>query len=216
MGHHIYILSGLGADERVFQKIDFSGFEVTFVRWISPHRKETIEDYTSRLLEQIKHPNPTLIGISFGGMVAVELSKLISVRKIILLASAKNKKEVPQYFRWAGKLGLHNLLPAKVLKRQNAITYWFFGIRNSTDKKLLKEILADTDPQFLSWAIAKIARWQHNTPPQNCTHIHGSADRILPFKFVKADIKILGGGHFMTVNKSEELSRLLRELLTVE
>ena len=40
---HIYLFSGLGADERVFQKLDFSNYEVTFVKWIEPIQNEPIE-----------------------------------------------------------------------------------------------------------------------------------------------------------------------------
>jgi hypothetical protein len=32
----IYVLSGLGDDERVFQKLDLSAYEVHFVKWIKP------------------------------------------------------------------------------------------------------------------------------------------------------------------------------------
>ena len=45
-------------------------------------------------------------------------------------------------------------------------------------------------------------------------HIHGSADRILPIKYAKANIVIENGGHFMTLNKAKEVSEILREELT--
>jgi len=32
----VYIFSGLGADERVLQEIDLSGYQVIFVQWIPP------------------------------------------------------------------------------------------------------------------------------------------------------------------------------------
>ena len=32
----VYILSGQGADERVFQKLDLSGYAVTYLKWIDP------------------------------------------------------------------------------------------------------------------------------------------------------------------------------------
>ncbi|WP_158279612.1 hypothetical protein [Arcicella aurantiaca] len=47
----------------------------------------------------------------------------------------------------------------------------------------------------------------------NIKHIHGTSDRILPYKFVSADVKIKGGGHFMTTNRAEELTLKIRELL---
>lgn len=44
--NHIYILSGLGVDQRVFSKIDFEGLHVTYIDWISPLRKESMSEYT--------------------------------------------------------------------------------------------------------------------------------------------------------------------------
>ena len=94
----LYIFSGLGADERVFQRLDFSGFSPTFIKWIVPQDKETIENYATRLLDQITTTNPTLIGLSFGGLIAVEVAKQIDTEKVILIASAKTKKEIPFYW----------------------------------------------------------------------------------------------------------------------
>ncbi len=65
---HIYVFSGLGADERVFQYLDLSGFAVTFIRWIQPIQNETIEEYGKRLTQQITIVRPILFGLSFGAL----------------------------------------------------------------------------------------------------------------------------------------------------
>ena len=206
----IYIFSGLGADERVFQKLDFSDFKTTFVKWIIPQDNETIENYSSRLLEQITTKKPTLIGLSYGWIIAVEVAKQIETEKVILIASAKTKNEIPFYFRFAGLLGLHKLVPTKLLKSSNFITNWFFGTNSTFDKKLLKQILIDTNPIFLKWAIEKVARWTNQTKTKNIIHIHGTSDRILPLKFVNCDLIVKDGGHLMTLNKPNELNNILR------
>lgn len=209
----LYIFSGLGADERVFQRLDFSGFKVTFVKWITPSKSETIEHYAARILDQITTAKPILIGLSFGGIIAVEVAKLVETEKVILIASAKTRREIPYYYRIAGKMGFHKILPTKLLKRSNCFSNWFFGTTTAFEEKLLKQILIDTDPIFLSWAIDKIVRWTNQTYPQNTFHIHGTGDRILPCKFVNSNITIEGGGHLMTLNKAEELDQILRHQL---
>jgi esterase/lipase len=79
----IYILSGLGADERVFKKLDFTNYQVTFIQW-----EQTIglslKEYATLQLKQIKEPNPILIGLSFGGIIAIEIAQQISVKKLYL------------------------------------------------------------------------------------------------------------------------------------
>jgi pimeloyl-ACP methyl ester carboxylesterase len=207
----LYIFSGLGADERIFQLLDFSGFSTTFVKWIVPQDKETIEQYATRLLDQITTTKPTLIGLSFGGLIAVEVAKQIDTEKVILIASAKTKNEIPFYYRFAGQLKIHRLLPTRLLKSSNFVTNWFFGTSSTFDKQLLKQILIESDPTFLKWAIDKVARWTNQTQTKNLFHIHGTSDRILPLSFLKCNYTIKNGGHLMTLNKADELNQILRQ-----
>jgi len=209
---YIYVFSGLGTDERVFQNIDF-GETTTFIRWIKPDDGETIEGYAKRLTGQIKHDRPILIGLSFGGLMAIEVAKLIETDKIIIIASAKARKEIPFYYRIAGQLKLHRILPTRFLVRPGIFNNWLFGTQTPKDKKLLAEILLDTDASFARWAIDKIVTWKNQTQHMNLKHIHGTADRILPYRFVTCDLAVKNGGHLMTVNKADELTEKIKSLL---
>lgn len=213
MTKKLYIFSGLGADERVFQGLDFSDYSTIFINWNAPQDKETIENYATRLLDQITTPKPTLIGLSFGGLMAIEVAKQIETEKVILIASAKTKKEIPFYYRFAGRIGLHKILPTRLLKKSNFITNWFFGTSSSHDKKILKQILIDTDPIFLKWALDKVARWTNIAQTENVFHIHGANDRILPLSYLNPNEIIKNGGHLMTLNKTTELNNILRQQL---
>lgn len=212
--HNIYVISGLGADERVFHKLEFGGVSPTFIKWIDPNKRETLEEYATRLREQITTSNPVLIGLSFGGIMAIEIAKQIKTEKIILLASAKTKFEIPSYYRSAGRIKLYNYIPAKLLKKTNFIVFWFFGAKTEEDKNLLKRILLDTDPKFFKWAIDKISRWKNELILDNILHIHGTSDRIFPIKNVRCDLKIKGGGHLMTLDKADELNEILNKNLS--
>jgi pimeloyl-ACP methyl ester carboxylesterase len=213
LSKQLYILSGLGADERVFQRLDFSGFETTFIKWNNPYEKESIEHYSKRLLDQITTINPTIIGLSFGGIIAIEIAKQIKTEKVILISSAKTKFEIPFYFRFIGLLGIHRLFPTSVLKSSNFLTNYFFGAKTEFERQLLKQILNDTDPIFLKWAIEKITRWTNQTEINNLFHIHGTLDRILPRIFIKCDSTIKNGGHLMILNESEQMNIILKAQL---
>ena len=213
MSKQLYILSGLGADERVFQRLDFSGFETTFIKWNIPYEKESVELYSKRLLDQITTINPTIIGLSFGGIIAIEIAKQIKTEKVILISSAKTKFEIPFYFRFIGLLGIHRLFPTTVLKSSNFLTNYFFGAKTEFERQLLKQILNDTDPIFLKWAIEKITRWTNQSKINNLFHIHGTLDRILPSFFIKCDLTIKKGGHLMILNESEQMNNILKAQL---
>lgn len=212
MSNNLYIFSGLGTDHRVFQRIDFGDWNPVFIQWITPKKQETIEEYALRVSEQILEENPTIIGLSFGGIVAIEVSKLLNPKQLILIATAKTKLEIPWYYRFAGKVKLHKLLPTRLLTRSNTLSNWFFGATDAFDRNLLREILQDTDPVFLKWAIDQIVKWTNETAIENTIHIHGTNDRILPKRFVNADYSIENGGHFMTVNKADEIALLIRKI----
>jgi pimeloyl-ACP methyl ester carboxylesterase len=209
----LYIFSGLGADERVFQLMNFYEFSPTFIKWIPPTKDESIDSYACRILSQVKSPHPILIGLSFGGIMAIEVAKLIETEKVIIIASAKVKSEIPFYFRLIGKSGIHKLVPASFLKKYNFITSWFFGAKQASERILLKQILKDTDSFFLKWALDKVINWENKYELTNVFHVHGTHDRILPIKFVKSNSNIKNGGHFMTLSHAQEISEILNKAL---
>jgi pimeloyl-ACP methyl ester carboxylesterase len=210
---NIYLISGLGADERVYSKINFGDNNVTFIPWLIPDENETIEEYALRLSKKITLSNPILIGVSFGGMMAIEIAKIIAIEKIIIVSSAKHKNEIPFYFKIAGKLGLHKIINARILAKSNLITNKFFSLRTAEDKKLVASMIKDTNIGLLQWSIDKIVHLKNEYVHKNLTHIHGTADRILPFRFVQPDVVIEGGAHLMIVNKSAEVQEKIMEAI---
>lgn len=208
--NEIYIFSGLGVDKRVFDNIDFGSLNPKFIDWIPPLKNESLSSYSKRISKKIDSENPILIGLSFGGIVATEISKNINTKKLILIATAKTKYELPLLYRIAGKLYLNKLIPNRILKKQNLLTNWFFGVKTIQDKKLLKQILKETDLNFLKWAINEIVNWKNIEKIKNYIHIHGNKDKIIPIRNVEADFIINNGGHFMTVTKSAEIEKIIK------
>ncbi|HMV08277.1 MAG TPA: alpha/beta hydrolase [Cyclobacteriaceae bacterium] len=207
----VYLIPGLGADRRVFQYLNLAEHSISHISWIEPLPNESIEQYAGRLTEQIKSPDPILVGVSFGGMIAVEIAKQIKTNKIILISSARTQHEIPLHFKLLGRTGIQNILPASWWKRPNRLLYYFFGIQTVQERALLSEILRDTDSRFLKWALHQIVHWKNELVPENAVLIHGSADRLFPNS--QADVTIPGGGHFMIVNRAAEISTQLKQIL---
>ncbi len=208
----IYIIIGLGADKRMFQNFSFEGFEVVHVDWILPLENETLQNYTLRISESIKDENAILIGLSFGGILSVEISKIKKFKKIFLLSSAKTKSEIPFYYKLIGKLNILKILPNSILKRVNSLTYFVFGAKTNAEKSLLEDIVRNTDERFLKWALHQIMNWKNEDYSKNIIHIQGDSDLILPHVFVKYDYLIKGGTHFMTLNQSKEIDTIIIEI----
>ena len=208
----VYLISGLGADRRVFDYVCFDYCRVFHIEWVEPTGRETISSYATRLLDQITTQRPILIGVSFGGMVAVEIAKQIETEKVILVSSVKTRYDIPRHYRTAGRLGFHRFVPATLFKVVTPVTYWFFGTTTDQERKLLKSIIADTDVRFLTWAIACILNWRNEHTLPNLVHVHGANDRIFPFR--TAHFRIADGGHLMIVNRAEEIDRIIKQAVS--
>lgn len=214
MKKNLYLFSGLGADERVFQKLILKEHKVHFIKWIDPQKNEDLAQYAGRLTEQITAENPVLIGLSFGGIVSVEVSKIIAVEKIILISSIQSYKELPFYYKWASIIKIQKLIPISLFKKVNWISNYLFGINNAEEKILLKKILKDTNNYFLEWAINHILCWKNEYMPENLVRIHGSKDRLFPIHGTnQINYRVENGGHFMVFNKAEEIEGYILETL---
>lgn len=211
---NVYLISGLGADQRMFQKLEFpEGYTLNHIEWIKPVSSESLQAYSKKLTTQIDTSKEfTLIGLSFGGIIATEIAKIIRPSKIIIISSARNHAQFPFYFNLVCTLKLYKLLPSSQLTHSNFIINWFFGTETIEDKNLLREILNDTDSDFLKWAIERILTWKNTIRVENLVHIHGTDDRILPCKKMHPDYKIRGG-HFMVFNKHQTLNKIITEIL---
>lgn len=210
----IYFVSGLGADERIFQWLRYDGFRPVHIRWIDPERGETIEHYAQRLSEQIPTAEPILVGLSFGGMIAVELGKQMPGAQVVLLSSVKNRAEVPFYYKAFQGFPVHRIFPFKsTLWAAYWLAYWLFAPEGTDQRRLFKTILKETDPRFLKWALHKVVTWRNRDVPEGLVHIHGKRDRVFPFRFVEPDFTVENSGHLMVMNRAEAVSDLLEQLI---
>lgn len=215
--HHLYVISGLGIDERAFEHINFGNNIVTHINWIAPPKDISIQAYAQLLSKKITTPNAVLIGLSFGGIMAIEVAKLISVSKIILLSSVKTKAELPFWMKLCGYLQIHyvlKVLPITLFKTPNFLVYKAFGLTNEKDRIVLRNIMKDIDPTFLRWALQQVACWQNTVIPNNIFHIHGNKDGLFPISKISHAIEVKNAGHFMVRNKYEEVNEALLPLLS--
>jgi pimeloyl-ACP methyl ester carboxylesterase len=210
----VYFISGLGADKRAFYKIKLPpGYQAVFLDWIVPLAGESFPDYAKRFSRSIKQDEEfVLIGLSFGGMLASEIAKIVSPKKLIIISSLSSYKELPWYFKLAGKLGIHRIISPSLYK-QATIMNRFMGAGNKEMKSIVYSYVNNIDPAFIRWSLNAIVHWSHAERLSDLVHIHGSNDHLLPYKYVKADYAIKNGGHLMVMNKAEEVNSILEKVL---
>jgi pimeloyl-ACP methyl ester carboxylesterase len=209
----IYCISGLGADERAFSRLEIEGYKIICLPWLTPEPKETIADYAKRMSERITEQNPVLVGLSFGGMMSIEIAKHLPVEKIILISSIKSMKELPAWMKTAGRLRLNRIFPMRPYKFIEPIQNRNLGIKTPEDLELVRSYRRNVPQVYLEWAINQVLNWRNNWHPSKIFHIHGDADRLFPIHKVSPTHTIPGGGHFMVMNRAAEVNAALREIL---
>lgn len=214
MNQNIFVVSGLGADQSVFVNLKLPNYNLIHIHWIDPIKNESMADYAKRLLPQITENNPILLGLSLGGMIVLEMGKLIPTKMIISLSSIINVNELPWLYRFGGKLRLQKILPIYTFTKSNRFAHLFFGVYTKEDKLILNGVMKRLDRRFLYWALNAVLTWNNENIIPNLYRIHGNRDRVLPFrKQVNYDQVIEGGSHLMLLDKSESVSDAILKIL---
>ena len=210
----VFLVPGLGADERLFKYIELKKFNVTAVNWITPDAKDTLRDYAARLIQyyHINHDS-VVIGVSLGGMLAVEIANLIKPKKTIIISSIKISKEAPLIFKLYKYIPLYKLLSEQYYGFLTMIAKPFFGKFSREDWKVFDDMFKRTPASFMKWAIEAILNWENFTVPDNLYHLIGNRDLIFSYKKINNAKVIRGGTHMMVFDKAEEINYLINEFL---
>lgn len=210
----VYFFSGLGADSTVFQFLDLTYCNPEFISWIKPLPKETLPCYALRLKDHYQIPDNAIIcGLSFGGMLATEVAKKFPAIKVIIISSAKTKYELPALYRFGRYFTLHQYTSGQLQRWFMLNIKSLFGLKTPRYIKVYEELIANADIEFNKWAVTALVNWNNTHFTNNITHIHGTSDRILPYKFVKCDHMVKQGGHLMIMEQSGLISDMLKHFI---
>lgn len=210
----VYFISGLAADRRVFNYIQLpEQFEIIHLDWITPEKRETLSHYARRLSEPINTQEPfALVGLSMGGMIASEIASEKKPTCTVLISSVPVSSQLPIYFKWAGRWGIQKIVPVRILKSASILKR-LFTVETSEEKKLLRQVIRDSDPAFIEWAMTAILEWNNEILPSPYVHIHGTKDEVLPLRYTKPTHIIEKAGHLMVMTRASQLNTILAKVL---
>lgn len=211
----IFLIAGMGADTRIYNNIELpDDDEVIPVDWIEPDVSDTLTSYSQKLIKQYNVTyNSIVIGNSLGGMMAIEIAKLIPLNKVILISSIKTTDEAPGYFTFFKMLPLYKLIPDTVFRHMGVTIRPIFGGMSPQQLWLFKDMLRKTSPKFLKWAMTAVLKWKNTTIPPNVYIITGDKDRVFNYKLIKDAIIVKGGTHIMIFDKAKEINKILKGIL---
>ena len=209
----LYVISGLGADFKVLEKINFpENLEVVFLDWLIPENKEDFHHYVERMADRVDDSEPfALLGYSFGGLIVQEIDKIKSAEKVVIMGSIKSDKEKSRFIKFGEMSRITKYLPQSMFNVKSAAIYSV--ARNIVDPKnpKLMEYFTVRDQYYLKWGIQKVSDWKFEENPK-VIQILGSKDIVFPVKYSKPDYVVQNGTHLFPATKPKQVSKILNEI----
>jgi pimeloyl-ACP methyl ester carboxylesterase len=211
----VYLIPGQGADERQFDLLNIDPrIEVRHIEYFTPEKGWKMHEFAEALAQQIDTTGSYwIVGISLGGMLASEMGDFLNPEKIILISSAKSRRELPGRYTFQKYIPLHVLIPPKLTKGGAKMLQPIVEPDSRSHKEFFREMLNDKDPLFLKRTVAMIIGWERKEKGGNIIHIHGDKDHTIPVKNVDYDYLIEGGSHMMVYTRADEISAILNKIL---
>ena len=137
-----------------------------------------------------------IVGSSLGGIVACEISNLLTLRQVVLIGSATRKEEISSLL-----VVMHPLVdyaPLEFLKR----------LSGTVPVEFL-QMFSEAEAVFMRKMCRAIFRWGGFNGRSSILRIHGKKDRVIPLPG-DADVVIDGGHLIAMTHPSECIDAVLR------
>ncbi len=214
---HVYLMPGLAANPQIFKFLNLDArFTLHSLAWFMPKKDEAFSEYARRMTAKIKHKNPVLLGVSFGGMLVQEMAKHIDCQKVIIISSVRTRKEFPIHMRITSKTKAYRLFPMQWVNNLEDFVGFVFGPSARKRMDLNKRYLSYRSPEYLDWALDAFFNWEQTVPLENVVHIHGTFDLVFPVMYLQDYIPVPKGTHVMIMLRATWFNENLPKIILDE
>lgn len=212
---HVYLMPGMAASPAIFEYIELqeSRYEIHYLEWQIPVINETLQEYAKRMCAFIEYDHVVLLGVSFGGILVQEMSKFITLKKLIVVSSVKSHYELPKRFKLIKVTKAYKILPTQLVKNIDLLAKYAFGETIKKRVDLYKKYLSVNDKAYLDWAIKQVVCWDQEDSHPDAIYIHGDKDVVFPNSCGGDCIVLKGGTHIMIINKYKWFNENLPKLI---
>lgn len=211
----VYLIPGLGADHRLFAKLELPGHRVIALDWPEMPKGSTLADLARILAGQVDKERPhALVGVSMGGLVAQEMAALTHPRKVVIISSWKGPHEMPRPIKVLRGTHPERVLTRPFIQRTRPFLHWQMGTTTPEAKELFDALLLVHTPEQLRVQVDAALNWNGpSSPVKDLVHIHGDNDHLMPLASIAGAVVVKGGGHFMVFTHASEVGALVRKAL---
>ena len=231
----LVLVSGLAADENIFQRQTSTFREVIPVSWVDVNPRDTLEDYADKLAASIADrvgDRPCYVaGLSLGGMLAPMIAAHFNTKACILIATIRKPSEFPKRYRTVNifcrymprVIAVGHFIVKHVARCLMPLTQ---RLRSPERVIILQQLFGCN-----SWFFAQQLRmmftwtldpktWRHDFTldpseryPFPLYQIHGTHDHVLMCNHTTPD-KTINGRHVLPLYKADEVNRFIESVMT--
>lgn len=195
-----YLLPGMGADSKMYRSLKRElRFAVHFLDWPSYNGEITFKEIADRIIaENPISENDVVGGSSLGGMVALEVSMLLSTKAVVLVGSALRNDEINRLLSILSPLA--SITPLS-----------FIQAMAGKNKEVVSRMFSAADPDFIRAMCKYIPQWSgYLGPNEKIRRIHGKKDHIIPCPRKGCDV-IENAGHLLAITHAKECAAFLEK-----
>lgn len=208
-------IPGLGGDRRLFAPSMAHLPTLRVLNWLKPGQGWTLSDYARALIDRNDiNSSQAILGVSLGGMLALEIARHTRVRGVVLFGSARNPKQIRAPLPLAAQVPVLPTLFYRCARALPNAAMYFGSTRKHADQCLIKNMATRCSPTLTHWAIKAIANWPGvSENPCAIWEVHGSRDNLIPPRPQSANAIIRGGGHLCILTHPRESAAAMRPTL---
>lgn len=198
------ILPGMGANSNMYPKEQYKHLEnVTFINWPRYEEENSLTQVAHKIIKLHKIDNNTVIGgSSLGGMVAIEIGKIVNCKKVILIGSATTPEFINPLLKRLSNFA--QITPIKLIQL-------FTGKVNQITQSELFGMFEKSEEQFIKAMCKALFKWEGiNGYNGQVHHIHGEKDLVI-FPPEKNVTIISKGGHLISMSHSNVVANFINE-----
>lgn len=202
----LILFSGMGGDRRLCEPLGVPGVTLVAPDHAPAKPRETLAEYAARLAEDHRVGEGDVVGgVSFGGMIAAEISKRRKTAGLVLLGSCIRPRLLPASYRWLEKIG--PLIPDLALHAREVgpLLRWRFAPLTPEAEATMRAMSAVYPVGQIRDFSRMLFGWDGlEQPPCPVLSIHGDMDRIIPLSAAEPGVVLEKAGHAFTLTHAEQ------------
>lgn len=204
----VFLITGFALDKRAFAPLNLPSDPYRLVDLIPVQKGESLRDYAVRMSKEIGLKAGDIIGgVSLGGMLALEMSKVVKVRGVILIASCTHPRHIRRRFLALAPIAPYvpDFLIRQIFTTIPLVLKWQ-KMLSPAGQALLADIMGRFPPSLLKAFPMMMKEWPGRNPPDNFRHIHADGDWLIRPSGLKENMTIIKAkNHLITVSHPKEV-----------